>query len=128
MTINSNQKRITVVLPLPTSEHSGHAKGSWRSKAKFTRQMKGDSERRALLTLNFDRPSHDHATLNMAFFVPDNRKRDVCNMIHGCKAYIDGIVKAGFITDDCWQVLGLGRVTVDIDRENPRVEITMESI
>ncbi|MDA1229921.1 MAG: hypothetical protein O2856_04030 [Planctomycetota bacterium] len=63
-----------------------------------------------------------NAYILYSFFVPDNRRRDTANMVHMCKPYIDGLVDAGMIVDDCWQHLRMIEPMVAIDRTNPRVE------
>lgn len=58
------------------------------------------------------------------FFVADNRRRDEVNMMQQCKPYIDGVVDAMIIEDDRWQLHRICLVSVEIDKENPRVELT----
>ena len=41
------------------------------------------------------------------------------------KAYYDGVVDAGLILDDNYNILTHGRPTFHTDKENPRVEITI---
>ena len=54
------------------------------------------------------------------FFVKDNRRRDLDNMIATVN---DALVKAGIIEDDCWQILRISGSHATIDKENPRAEI-----
>ena len=61
------------------------------------------------------------------FYVQDNRPRDTCNMLQATKPTIDGIVDSGLIEGDSWQQMKLYNVSVEIDKNNPRVEITINS-
>jgi len=45
----------------------------------------------------------EHATVDVTFVVPDNRRRDKSNMTSAFKPGLDGIVDAGILTDDSWQ-------------------------
>ena len=60
------------------------------------------------------------------FYVPDMRRRDLTNLEESVD---DILVKYGIITDDCWTVLhDHDGSHVEIDRDNPRVEIKIYSI
>lgn len=61
------------------------------------------------------------------FFVKDNGKRDAANMIQACKPYVDGIIDAGICEGDSWQEMRIYNVDVEIDKQNPRVEISIHS-
>lgn len=50
------------------------------------------------------------AVVHYLFELPDKRRRDAANLIHSCKAAIDGVVDSGLIPDDCWNVLTIGSV------------------
>lgn len=57
------------------------------------------------------------------FYVKDNRRRDIDNMIASCN---DVLVKAGIIQDDSWQWLALSGADAEIDGKNPRAEIHLD--
>ena len=61
------------------------------------------------------------------FFVPNNLRRDTCNMLQAMKPTIDGIVESGLIAGDSWQQMRLYNVSVSIDKHNPRVEIRISA-
>ena len=61
--------------------------------------------------------------IHYRFFVPDNKHRDRANMVQMCKAFIDGVVKAGGIDGDHWQISWLGTVEVEIRAKNPGVRL-----
>ena len=118
-------QRITITLPLPDSSMSGHAKGHWRGSANRTKLARNHAH---VLALAAGVPASPflQAVINFEFFVPDLCRRDTMNMMHGCKAYVDGIVDAGVMVDDDWKILAVGKTTVSVDRDNPRVEITIQ--
>ena len=51
---------------------------------------------------SMDRPDEpmEKAHLTITFHAADKRRRDIDNLLSGCKAYIDGLVAAGVIEDD----------------------------
>lgn len=114
---------ITVVVSLPDSRLSGHTGGHWRGKAALTKKYRQEAW---LIAMAGKRPSKpwSKATIHYDFFLPTNARQDAANLIHRVKAGLDGCVEAGIITDDCWQVLSIGRVTCQIDRGRPRIELT----
>jgi hypothetical protein len=48
-------------------------------------------------------------------------------MLQALKPSIDGIVDSGLVEGDSWQQMTVYNVSVEIDRKNPRVEITLNS-
>jgi hypothetical protein len=48
-------------------------------------------------------------------------------MVHLCKAYVDGLVDAGAIEGDHWQISWLGTVEVEIRKGNPGVRLEIVS-
>lgn len=63
-------------------------------------------------------------TINYMFYVQDLRRRDVSNMIESIN---DLLVDLGVIEDDDWKHVRLGSGDAELDRENPRCEITIKS-
>ena len=57
------------------------------------------------------------------FFVKDERRRDLDNMIASCN---DVLVKAGLLKDDDWKHVSIGAADAEVDRSNPRVEMWVE--
>lgn len=45
-------------------------------------------------------PALTYATVTLHYSPPDNRRRDVDNLVPTSKACLDGIVRAGALTDD----------------------------
>lgn len=65
-------------------------------------------------------PPEDKVTVEYMFYVKDNRRRDIDNMIASVN---DALVKAGALSDDSWQVMRVGSADAELDRENPRAEV-----
>lgn len=61
--------------------------------------------------------------LSYHFYCKDNRGRDLDNMI----ASVNDILQSAdnIIAGDNWQVLEIGSAKAEIDKENPRAEITI---
>lgn len=120
------ETHLIIPLPLPDSAMSGHAKGHWRAKAATTKIMRFQACAMAMGILGqTPAPKWKRAILILRFYLANNRRRDLLNLVNGVKAYIDGIVDAGVIVDDDWRVLKLGSASCEIDAANPRVEIEL---
>ena len=65
--------------------------------------------------------------IHYRFFVPDNLRRDRANMVQMCKALVDGVVAAGAIEGDHWQISWIGTVEVEIRKGNPGVRLEILS-
>lgn len=119
----------TITLPWIDKALNAHNKGHWRTKAKPTREAREIAYSLAQRAI-IDGEPHivGKASVRYRFFVPDNKRRDAANMKQSCKPFIDGVVDSGLISGDHWQVLiDIGSI-VEIDKTNPRVEITFERI
>lgn len=78
-----------------------------------------------LLSLRIKEPFENKVVAHYKFYVQDNRRRDIDNMIASVN---DSLMRAQIIRDDSWQWLKLGSADAEIDKENPRVEIILEEI
>lgn len=117
---------IRIDVPFPSGNLNAHNKGDWRIKATPIRDA-----RQLAKYLASDRENESvgqRAVIHYTFRVPDNRRRDIANLIQSCKPYVDGIVDSGKLKDDCWQVLSLGNVEVEIDKKSPGVLIVVEGV
>ena len=74
------------------------------------------------------RPIAGPVLISYAIFVPSNIARDTSNIIQACKPFVDGIVDSGLVEGDSWQQMKIYNVHVEIDRKNPRVEITLNPV
>lgn len=117
---------VTITLPLPDARLHAHAKGNWRPKAAATKSLRELAHALAMVASRRRRPQWESATLHVLFCWKDNRRRDQANALQSLKPAIDGLVDAGIIVDDCWQVLRIGSIDCVVDRSNPRVELTLE--
>lgn len=81
--------------------------------------------------------------IDYMFYVKDNVQRDTDNMISSVndilqvagadkapdkKGKLKAVKGTGVIVGDHWQVLKLGDSDVEIDKENPRVELTISEL
>jgi len=92
---------IRITCPIDQRLHA-HAKGHWRSKTDATkdaRQFASLLTRSKLMTAP---KIVGPAQLEITFTVPNRRRRDLLNMAHSLKPYVDGVVDAGGIEDDSW--------------------------
>lgn len=67
----------------------------------------------------------DRVVVSYMFYVGDNRRRDIDNMIASVN---DALVKAGIILDDSWQCMKIGEADAELDKNNPRAEIVITSL
>lgn len=118
-------RQFTVRLPLPSAKLSSHNNGHWKSKAPAVRKYR----EQALMTVKQSGvwPKFKRARVHYLFALPDRKRRDAANLVHGCKAAIDGIVDSGLIPDDCWEYLEIGSV-VCVVRRPSEVVLTFEEI
>jgi crossover junction endodeoxyribonuclease RusA len=111
---------MTITLPFPPRELSPNARIHWARKAKIVKAYRTQAFAAAF------RRGHTPyaiATARVVFFAPDRRRRDHDNLSASLKAAWDGIVDAGILIDDAG--LRHETITVVVDRERPRVEITI---
>lgn len=104
-----NKKKISCVGSVPRIYTQKDVK-DWQEDAhlQLKRQVRGQAESRV--------------SVFYMFYVKDNRRRDLDNMVASIN---DAIVKAGLVKDDSWQCLKSDGADAEIDRENPRAEITI---
>jgi crossover junction endodeoxyribonuclease RusA len=114
-----------ITIPPADPALNAHAKGHWRAKAKAT------AEQRALAKiLAKQQPVRikGKCRVHFEFYVPDRRRRDASNLVQSCKAAIDGVVDAGVIEGDHWEILTLGSVSVFVDKLDPRIVLMFEEV
>ena len=78
-----------------------------------------------LLYYRIKEPLQERLELSIKFFVKDKRRRDLDNMLTTIQ---DALVRAGILQDDSWQFIRIGLIDAEIDKENPRAEITLKAI
>lgn len=78
-----------------------------------------------LLSYRIKEPLQGRQELSIMFYVKDNRRRDLDNMLTTIQ---DSLVRGGILEDDSWKQLRIGRIDAQMDKENPRAEITLKPI
>lgn len=119
---------VTIELPFP-KELSAQQGGHWRKKSETIKSLKETAYYLALDQVP-TRPKLPRAIIDYEFVVSDNRQRDEGNMVYQCKPYVDGLVLAGVINGDHWQVLSTGKISTRIAEkgEKPSVKLTITAI
>lgn len=119
---------VTIELPFP-SELSAQQGGHWTKKADAIRKLK---EMAFYLVKDqlAEAPKWNRARIDYEFIVANNQQRDEGNMVYQCKPYVDGLVLAGVIQGDHWQVLSTGTIStrIAITGEKPAVKLTISKI
>jgi hypothetical protein len=114
-----------VVLDLPYPKGiTAHNEGHWRNKSKPVSDLRLIAKMIALdqMARGQSAVKGEHV-INYLFYVEDNKRRDRANMVQICKALIDGVVDAGAIDGDHWQISWIGTVEVEIRKGNPGVQL-----
>jgi hypothetical protein len=62
------------------------------------------------------------------YYFKTNRRRDIRNAEALCKAYYDGFVEAGLMADDNHNILTHAPTRIEVDKDNPRVEILLTKL
>jgi Holliday junction resolvase RusA-like endonuclease len=110
--------RLEITLPFPPSVNSMFGGGSAQKRFPSKKYKAWLASCPKLYAAKFERCS-----IWYKFYFPDKRERDSQNYI---KAATDFLVKQKVIINDDWKVITEERITpMGIDKENPRVEITI---
>lgn len=115
--------RISFLSPAWMKALTPHAEGHWRSKASPTAWLRAEVADACRSAWAW--PTMEQATMRYIFVFPDSVRRDEANLIQRLKPAIDGIVDAGVIVGDHWQVLSNQGVESSINKHNPRVEVVV---
>lgn len=121
----SQLESVTIRLPWPSKKLHAHNEGHWRSKTSAVKASRLTAKICAIGAQRHlsDRARWEKATIEYRFYVPNMLRRDEANMIQSCKPAVDGVVDSELIIGDHWTALKTGKVIVELDRENPRVEL-----
>ncbi len=118
---------MVIDLPWPKGI-TAHNEGHWRTKSTPVSDLRLIAK---MITLDQiargQSPVKGPHAINYRFYVEDNKRRDRANMIQICKALIDGVVDAGAIEGDHWQISWIGTVEVEIRKGNPGVRLEILS-
>lgn len=116
----------TLVLPLtrPPLTANDQRRAHWAYVAQAKRKV-------ALLVMsaaNSDEqflPQFQSCRVSVTWFAPDARRRDSDSLGPFLKASLDALVTAGVLRDDCPPHVLSTTLAVEVDRERPRIEITL---
>lgn len=118
---------IRLSLPFPPRAVSPNSRGHWRKGHHAAREYRNACFVQAAKQLRASqRHAWERATAEATVYVPDLRRRDRDNLAASLKALWDGLVDAGVLADD----YGLRHepLKVEMDRENPRVEVVLRPL
>lgn len=73
-------------------------------------------------------PLVGYCDVEVVWFAPNGIKRDADSLGPFLKASLDGLVKAGVLTDDSREYVRKTATWVEIDRELPRIEVRIIEI
>ena len=88
---------MTLRLPWPPSDLSPNARGSWRSKEDARKKYKQDCGLLAKVAIPAFMEDEIHLTI--VFYPPDDRKRDLDNMLGSIKYGLDAVAAAWGVND-----------------------------
>lgn len=110
---------IVVTMPLPMPILSPNSRVCWQAKARAVKQYRAT----AFHVAQRFPVRWKSAEVLASFFFKDSRRRDRDNLLASLKSAFDGIASAGVVEDD--SELTYLPVRLEVDRVNPRVEITL---
>lgn len=115
---------MTITLPLPDKRLSPNGRIHWQRRRSLVKNCRSLACALMRSKIGINTPPEVKG-YSLSFFYPDARKRDDDNTegSFGIKAYRDGIADALRIDDHRLKKLTVSSFA--IDRENPRVEITL---
>lgn len=114
---------LTVKLSIPPRELSPNTpRVHWAAKMRAVRAYRGKAHGLSRMEIE-GRPEHKEATSQVRWFTKTKRRPDADNALSMLKSAFDGITDSGFLSND----LGLTHLPIifAVDKENPRVEITI---
>ena len=126
----------TILLPWPPKAlwPNNARVGHWRVKAEAVRAYRLEGKLACngvkLVTGWLGWPMAAPVVMDVTFFAPDGRRRDVANCLSAIKAGIDGIVDGGLLSDDNADVLKVGRLEIvkrlKVEKAGVRIELRSE--
>ena len=79
----------------------------------------------ACLYANKEKERFDKPVILHFHWVEKNKRRDKDNVVFAKKFLLDGFVKSGLLTDDSWKYVEGFSDKFSVDKESPRIEITI---
>lgn len=114
---------MTITLPIPHADLWPNSRKHWRVKAQKVKHYRMHAKIKTVDAFGGVKPSRPFSGYHLAFYYPDARKRDDDNASAAMKSARDGIADALGVDDNTLRLAALP--TFQIDRGNPRVEITL---
>ena len=110
--------------PVPKQRPRRSSKGIWYTPRETVRYESSVAYRALMAARNQGwAKTTEQVVMALRIFWPDGRRRDADNL---AKSVMDGLTKSGQIWEDDCQCLPQV-VSVEIDRERPRVEVLLEA-
>lgn len=121
---------LTILGQTPSQKNSKQIFYNQKTKKPFitSNSIVKDWQKDAAIQLNamYQRDTFtNRVQVDYFFYCKDNRKRDIDNMIASVN---DALQTGGVLTGDNWQLLKIGSADAAIDKENPRVELTITEL
>ncbi len=127
----AEDERVIIVLPLPAKVLQPNSTigsfGGRMMKASATKRYRRLA-REAIEDEQIDTAPWGCACVEAAFFFRDKRRRDQDNAMGSLKAAYDGIVDSGLVLDDDPKHMKRTYPDFEIDKEFPRVELTITRV
>lgn len=118
---------IQITIRIPSTAQIQQAAGHWSGRNNERGGLRRTARILTLRAMNCG-PGFKAASLDIAIFYPDKRRRDWPNNVASLKPVIDGMMDAGALPDDDWQHMPPGAITVGIDKANPRIVLTLKPL
>lgn len=123
-------RQITITVPIPPKFCNPNARSrNHHANAAHKKQAKEESRDAAYVAVgqledwrSYNFP-WDFADWHITWFHPTDQLKDRDNIIAGLKSTLDGLTLSGVLADD--KDLSDPTTSREVDRENPRVEITL---
>jgi Holliday junction resolvase RusA-like endonuclease len=115
---------LTITLPPPNPILSPNSRSHWATKMRQTRAHRLLAAFKTRSIIGREKP-HGWLTARcqVTAYHTTTRRRDGDNLLNTCKAYFDGIADTGVIANDSGLIHH--PCIFKIDRQNPRIEITI---
>ena len=99
----SQRDKISLPWPVPILFPNGQKKANWYTIAAARRKARQDGAN-AALEAGWRKSNHHSAEVSITFHPPDNRKRDLDNMLAAIKSALDGVSDTIGIDDSTWSL------------------------
>ena len=125
----NSEEAMTITIPGQTPALKNMKGISCRNNkpAMYTKKAVKDWNKSALqeLALKYKGQAEGRVQIDYMFYVVDDRRRDIDNMV--CSVN-DLLQDAGLIKNDDWNSLRVGSADAQVDKDNPRAELTIRDI